>query len=321
MMDCLIQFRSVWMFKKLASLTAVLLVVMLPLQVAAEEMSAEELLNKSNEAMMELDSYTVRSITEQKMPMQGTEQVISTESEADITLDPFAMHQMVTTSLPESKKQLELESYWTEEGFYQQNPEGDWVKFEDNFPMSQSDIQEMMTAQSQVSQASKFAKEMNVEETEGSYVVSYEGDGEKLLKASQQLFQSSMDDKEMAKMMEEMMKQMTINNISYQITIDKETHYMTGMMMKLDMDMEMENVSTNMVQTFDMSIDNFNGVGTITIPGQVVDNAKSFEETIPEGGELPDTSSNDPGLALAGASLAMIAGGIFVYRRQRASRA
>ncbi|MGP4074277.1 DUF6612 family protein [Halobacillus sp. K22] len=308
------------MFKKLASLITVLLVVMLPIQVAAEEMSAEELFKKSNEAMMELDSYTVRSIMEQRMPMQGTEQIISTESKADITLDPFAMHQTVTTSLPESEE-LKLESYWTKEGFYQQNPEGGWVKFEEDFPMSQSDIKEMMSAQSQVTQASEFAEDMSVEEAEGSYVVSYEGDGEKLLKASQQLFQTSMDDEEMAKMMEEMMDQMTINELSYEVTIDKENHYMTGMMMKLDMDMEVEGNTTNMIQTFDMSIDNFNGVETITIPEQILDNAKSFEETIPEGGELPDTSSNDPALALAGASLAMIAGGIFVYRRQKTSRA
>ncbi|KHE71403.1 hypothetical protein LD39_09965 [Halobacillus sp. BBL2006] len=35
--------------------------------------------------------------------------------------------------------------------------------------------------------------------------------------------------------MQKMLENVTINNLSYELTIDKENHYLTGMMMDLDM--------------------------------------------------------------------------------------
>ncbi|MFG6149734.1 DUF6612 family protein [Halobacillus sp. B23F22_1] len=302
------------MFKKFVPLSlAVLLMAVTPAQVLGED-SASDVLRKSSEAMAELESYSSETNTEQTMTIAGETITINSNSKQDITFDPFAMQQVVTTSSPK-EGEISLESYWTDDGFYQEDPEQGWVELPSEFTEGIDELINTAMAEDHVAQAEELAEDMNVEDQGDSYLLTYQGDGEDLMEEAQELYGAGMADEE-SSMMEDMMGDMTINDLSYEMTIDKETHYMTNLLLNTSMEMEMEGESTNTIQTIDMTLSNFNGVDEITVPQEVVDKATPLEdEMMEEGGELPDTATNSPLLVLSGMLMIGI-GGLLLFRRK-----
>ena len=290
-----------------------LVTVALPSQAFADEdVSAVDILEKSNQAMLELDSYSSETVMEMTMPgVEGEDLTIKTTSKEDVTLDPFAMHQVVTTAIP-GEEETTLESYWTEDGFYQESEEGEWIKLPEELSDGLDELMQMAMAGDQVEQAEAFGEDMSVEETDDAYILTYDGDGEALEEAIQEWMSMSMGDDD-AMMMDELLGQITYNEMNYEMTIDKDTHYMTELTMYTDMDIEVDGESSNTTQSIDMTVHNFNGVDPIHVPEDVLENATPLEE---EGGALPDTSTNNPLLALMGGGLTLAGVALYLRRRQ-----
>lgn len=282
----------------------------------ADDMSAADVLQKSNEAMSSLDSYSSKTMMEITMPdiTTGESITIPINTEEDVTFNPFAMHQIVTTSTPDGEETLE--SYWTEEGFYQEDPVEGWVKLPSELTEGLDELMAMTTAGDQVAQAEALGEDMTVEDTGDAYQLNYEGDGEALMEAVLASFESMMGEEDASMSMDGMMEEINFNDISYEMTVEKETFYLTEMSMYIDMDISAEGESMNMIQNTEMSISNFNGVEPITVPEDVLNNAVPLEGLGEEGGELPDTASNNPLFALAGMGLAALGAGMLLFRRR-----
>jgi LPXTG-motif cell wall-anchored protein len=124
-----------------------------------------------------------------------------------------------------------------------------------------------------------FADEMDVEETEDSYVLTYEGSGEEIEEAASKIMQSDMGsgmaDEEM---MEETWDMIDIHDVSMSLTVDKETHYMTASTINLDASYNMEEITTDMNLTADSTYSNFNSVDDITVPEEVMNEAVPMDE-------------------------------------------
>ncbi|MDQ0207836.1 LPXTG cell wall anchor domain-containing protein [Alkalicoccobacillus murimartini] len=282
------------------------------LALADEDSNAVDILNQSNEAMLELDSYSSETVMEMTMEgIDGEEVTITTTSEEDVTMNPFALHQIVTTSIP-GEAETTLESYWTEDGFYQETADGEWTKLPDELSEELNELMGMAMAGDQVEQAEAFGDDMSVEDTGDSYILTYDGDGEAIEEAMQEWMDMSMGDDE-AMMLEELLNQITYNEINYEMTIEKDTYYMTDLTMYADMDIEFEGESTNMTQSIDMNVHNFNGVGSIEVPEDVKNNATPLEDEV--GGELPDTSTNNPMFALLGGAMTLAGAALWFRRR------
>lgn len=280
----------------------------------AEEMSAVDVLQNSNEAMSSLESYSSTTNMEITMPdfVTGEAMTIPIHTVEDVTFNPFAMHQTVTTTTPDGEEET-LESYWTEDGFYQEDPVEGWVKLPSELTEDLNELMAMTTAGDQVAQAETLAEEMTVEDTGDSYQLSYEGDGEAMMEAILASFESLMGEEDASMSMEGLMEDFNFNEISYEMTIEKETFYLTEMSMYVDMEISAEGESLNMVQSTAMSISNFNGVDTIKVPDEVLDGAVPLEGL---GGELPDTASNSPLFTFAGMGLAALGAGLLLFRRR-----
>ncbi|MBX0358496.1 DUF6612 family protein [Halobacillus sp. Nhm2S1] len=291
-------------------LLSALVLFLFPLQVFAADMSAEEVLKKSNEAMMNLDSYSMEQVAMMEMPMMNEGEGMETKTMADITMDPFAFY-MKTELAGET-----TESYFTEEGYYSELPGQGWVKLSDD---SSQEVMQSMLAEGQMAQATPLAGDMSVEEKDGSYVLQYEGDGEKLLKMSMKMLQQGMGSGEgesgLKELGEELLDKITIKDVTYKMTIDKENHYLTSSYVHLEMEIETEEGQPMPVtQETEMTLDNFNGVGEIQIPQEVLDNAQPIEDAV--GGELPDTASPNLMYALLGATMVLLAGSVLFIRKR-----
>ncbi|WP_406944283.1 DUF6612 family protein [Halobacillus sp. SY10] len=299
------------MLKKCNLLFLSLLVLFLfPLQVFAADMSAEEVLKKSNEAMKNLDSYSMKQVSKSKMPMMNEGEGMETKTMADVTMDPFAFY--LKTELAGET----TESYFTEEGYYSELPGQGWVQLSDD---SSQEMMMSMLAEGQMAQALPLAKDMSVEESDGSYVLQYEGDGEKLLEMSMKMLQQGMGSSEgesgLKELGEELLDKISINDVTYKMTIDKENHYLTSSHVQLEMEIETEEGPPMPVtQETEMTLDNFNGVGEIEIPQEVLDKAQPIEDAF--GGELPDTASPHSMYALLGATLVLFAGSVLFIRKR-----
>ncbi|MBN9653450.1 LPXTG cell wall anchor domain-containing protein [Halobacillus sp. GSS1] len=291
-------------------LLSFLVLFLFPLQVFAADMSAEDVLKKSNEAMKNLDSYSMKQVSKAKMPVMNEGEGMETTTMSDVTMDPFAIY-MKTELAGET-----TESYFTEEGYYSELPGQGWVQLSDD---SSQEMMQSMLAEGQMAQALPLAEDMSVEESDGSYVLHYEGDGEKLLKMSMKMLQQGMGSSEgeqgLKELGEEILDKMTINDVTYKMTIDKENHYLTSSYVHLEMEIETEEGQPMPItQETEMTLENFNGVGEIQIPQEVLDEAKPIEDAI--GGELPDTASPDLMYALLGATVVLLAGSVLFVRKR-----
>ncbi|MDZ5782579.1 DUF6612 family protein [Marinococcus luteus] len=318
-------------------------VIAVPAQ--GEEMNAGDVLQQSNETMAELDSYSATTeISQEITNAAGEGETIrnSSTSEQDITMDPFALHQTTNTVDPVSGEEVSTEMYWTEDGYYIEMPDGSWTMMPGDM---MGGMEEMTTNPGMHMGASEsFADEMDVEETENSYVLTYEGSGEEIEEAASKMMQSDMGsgmaDEEM---MEETWSMIDIQDVSMSLTVDKDTHYMTASTINLDASYEMEEITTDMNLTADSTYSNFNSVGDITVPEEVMNEAVPMDEMegmdgmdgmeeMPEegmsedgasmeegaeGGEMPETASAEPAYMAGGLALAGLAGGALLWTRRR----
>lgn len=312
------------MKKKSAVLTlAAVTAAAVPSQAFAEETpDAVSILEESNKAMMELESYSSETMMEQTVTdpmMEGGSFTTTTHSTEDVVMNPFSMKQTATTSM-EGEEDTTLDSYWTEDGFYQQDVDGSWIKLDDSFTGDINELMAMSQSGAQMEQTAALGEDMSVEDAGDSYVLTYEGEGDELMESAEEMLASLMPEEDTGMMAATIFEDITVNDLEYVMTIDKETHYMTETTMDIDMDLSIEEESINIVQSLDMSVFNFNGVDEIVVPEDVVNSAVPMdaliEEEMEEGGALPDTATNNPFYAAAGALAAAAAGGMLFFRRR-----
>ena len=308
--------------KKLTTITAVTMSALLiggNSTFANDEKTAEEVLKQANEAMENLESFSSTSDLHQVISDDVSgEMEIHTEIEQDVILDPFKLRQIVTTSLPEGGEET-LTSYWTEDGYFQEDHEGGWLKISDG----SEDLDQMAHHPShQLDEMEGLSGDLNLSEEGNYYVVTYNGDGDELANLMNQAMNDGMNDED-KEMMEEMMADTEVNDFSYEIFIDMDTYYLSKMNLELDMEIHVEGETTSMEQMLEMSFYNFDSVEDFDIPQEVIEEAKDIEEVIDEaieeaeeGDELPATATNNPMMAVGGLLLAITAGGILFVRRR-----
>ncbi|UTR06021.1 hypothetical protein MM326_18380 [Alkalihalobacillus sp. LMS6] len=296
--------------KKLTSVTvASFFVVAVTGNALANEESAADIIHQSNEAMLELDSYSSETMMDMTMPdpMSGEEVTLSVHTMEDVIMDPFAMHQVSTISTPDGDMESTL--YWTEDGMYEQGPDGEWYVFEG---MSSDEMMELLQATSTREQADMLGEDMSVSDEGDAYVLTYEGNGEDLNDMINDLLGELMMEEEMQGG-EALLESFEISDLNYEMTIEKDTYYMTDMMMDMTMMIDDGEESLEMHIAMEQTVSNFNGVDSIVVPDEVKENA----EPIDAGGAMPDTASNHLLYAMGGLTLAAGGFGLSALYRRR----
>ncbi|GAF11656.1 hypothetical protein JCM19045_775 [Bacillus sp. JCM 19045] len=278
----------------------------------ANDESAADIIQKSNEAMLELDSYSSETMMEMTMPdpMSGESVTISVDTKEDVTLNPFAMHQVTMMSTPDGDMETTL--YWTEEGMYEQGPDGEWYLYEE---LSSEEMMSLLQASATQEQAEMLGEHMSVSEEGGAYVLTYEGDGEELNEMINDMLGEMMGEEMEG---EAMLEGFEISNLDYDMTISQDTHYMTAMSMHMTMMIDDGEESVEMDISMEQTITNFNNVDPIVVPDEVKDNAEAIDGG--SGGELPDTATNNLLYAAGGLTLAVGAFGLSLVHRFRLRR-
>ncbi|WP_317987042.1 DUF6612 family protein [Sutcliffiella rhizosphaerae] len=243
-----------------------------------DSLSAEEVLEKSTEAMTGLSSYSMEMTTEQEISMAGEDSInMSSTVKSDISQNPLAMYQVTSVQDADGMMgSMDTETYFTSDGFFVFEPlEQKWVKLPQEFADEMNALSDMQSNPAvQLEMLKAYSDNMTLSEEGNSYVLTFEGSGEQFNEMIGMV--SGMMGEDMSGMMEEMLSMMTVNELNYVIHVDKETFFQTKMTVYMDMEMDMEGDTIASIQEVDATLYNFDEVGEITIPQEVLDNAEEL---------------------------------------------
>ncbi|WP_339149776.1 MULTISPECIES: DUF6612 family protein [unclassified Sutcliffiella] len=244
----------------------------------SETLTAEEVLQKSAEAMSELSSYSMEMVSDQEISMAGEDTIkMVTTTTTDMSLNPMAMYQV--TSIEDADGMMESmdnESYFSEAGFFvYDSMAGQWFKMPNEFAAELNAMSEMQTNPAeQLEMLKAYSDDMTMNEEDGHYVLNFEGSGEQFNEMAGMIGGMMGDD--MGGMMEEMLSMMTVNQLSYVVHVDKETFYQTKVLVNMDMEMDIEGEKVSSIQSVDSTLSNYDEVGEIAVPQDVIDNAQEI---------------------------------------------
>lgn len=247
------------------------------------DLTAEEVYEKALSASQEMKSAEATVDMEQKItiPSQEVEMNTSTNMDMKMTLDPLAMHQKGTMSLNGAggeEMSMDIDAYVTEDGsMYMLDPQsGQWMKMSGAIPGLEQMTGQQPDPSEQLKQLQEFAKDMKFEQDEKEYILTLAADGEKFNELIKQTLQEQLPPEMLEQMGEEeqqALENMNINELQYELHVDKETFNMTTMNMVMSMTMEEQGETFNMDMDTKTAYTNINGIEKIEVPQEVIDSA------------------------------------------------
>lgn len=241
-------------------------------------LSAEEVFTKMMDANDSIESFSAIANVEQDMSFNGESMSTTTKTEMKVTMDPVAIEQKLTIDMPGEGSQ-DAEVFMTEEGYYMYEPTEDvWLKFPDEITkdlmeqtMLQADIE------TQMAQFENMKDNFSVEENDEYYILSLDvNEDDDLSDMISEMAQSALPD-EFAALGEEIFEQMKIQKIAYEMYIDKSTFYVDTLDMVLHMTLHLEGEEMKLEQKTNSKYTDYNNVGEIVVPQEVIDNAQEIE--------------------------------------------
>ncbi|WP_264738835.1 DUF6612 family protein [Cytobacillus firmus] len=245
----------------------------------ASELTLEEVLTNSTEASEELKSFSVNMDMSQEMSSgtEGENMNINSVIDMDVTTDPMAFYQKMTMSMDGTEESYDVESYFTEEGMFLYDAAGEqWMKF----PKEMSDDLLQMSSQQtnpgeELKKLQEFVDDFTFEQDAKNYILKLKADGEKFNDFVKETAAETLPPELAAN--GEVLDNMKINGVEYEIVIDKETFYPSVLNMIMEMEITAEGQTISMKQNMNGQYSNYNKVEAIAVPQEVLDTAAEME--------------------------------------------
>lgn len=243
-----------------------------------DSLTAEEVFTKMMDANDSIESFSAIANVDQDMTFNGESMSTSTKTEMKVTMDPVAIEQKLTIDIPGEGSQ-DAEVFMTQEGYFMYEPTEDvWLKFPDEITkdiieqtMLQADIE------TQMAQFESMKDNFSVEENDEYYILTLSVNEDNGLSDDiMEMAKGSLPD-EFAALGEELFDQMSINKIAYEMYVDKSTFYVDTLDMVMNFSMNIEGEVIQTEQKTNSKYTDYNNVGEITVPQEVIDNAQEIE--------------------------------------------
>lgn len=218
-----------------------------------------------------------------EVPSQNVEMDTETKMTMDMFVDPLSIYQKGTTSTTvpgqdtsEQPQEVEIESYMTEEGFFMNHSMSQqWVKLPaDMYEQMMSMSQKQADPSQQLKDLEMFRDDFSFEQSDDMYVLKLSASGDKFNELIQKQLTETMPAMELEQ--ENMLKDMNIEKVDYEIFINKKTFNTSAFNMNLEMTVTVEGEEMKMSQNMKSTFDKFNEIEPIKVPQEVLDNAKAM---------------------------------------------
>lgn len=237
----------------------------------ASSMSAEELLNKAQEATKELKSYNMVANIDQSMTLNGEENTSKTNMNTDIVLDPeISGYQEIKTEAAGAS--TDIKQYITADAVYME-VEGQWRKLpEEQRSQMMATLESGSNLEASFDQFKSVASDMKVTEEGDDYVLTASLSGDKIKSMASDMLGGSDEQSAAA------LDQMNIEEMNLTYALNKETFYPTKSLIDMTMSAESgegdQAMSMSMHMVMDSTISKHNEIEAITVPQDVVDSAQ-----------------------------------------------
>jgi hypothetical protein len=248
------------------------------------KMSAQEVYEKAMAVSEEQKSMHAKMDIDQliKVPSQEFEMGSKIKMDMDMVIEPLSMYQKMNIDMGEQGK-TDMEMYMTDAGFFMSNSEsGDWIKFP-------GEMYEEMVGQIaggadpslDMTMFKEFANDFKFEQTEDEYILTLSASGDKFSKLFKEVATENMPaGLEMDEQQAEVLENLEVKSLEYEIFIDKKSFYTNAFNMKMDMTMKVEGEEIHIDQKVNAEISKINEIKNIKVPQEVIDNAVDINETM-----------------------------------------
>lgn len=218
-----------------------------------------------------------------EVPAQDVAMDSTSKMTMDLIVDPLSMHQKGTTSttIPGEEssgqpQEMEMESFMTADGFFtHDNMSQQWMKLpKDMYEQMISISQKQADPSQQLKDLEAFMDDFTFNQDDKEYVLKLSAAGEKFNELIQKQLAETMP--ELGADEQEMLKELNIKKVDYEIHIDKETFNTTALNVVMDMTMAVDGEEMNIYQDMKSTFSNYNGVKKIVVPQEVLDNAQEM---------------------------------------------
>lgn len=252
---------------------------------STQEESSESIMDiyeKAIAAAEEIESAEVTVELDQVMEFDGEEMETSSEFTMLMTMEPFVMHQVGTTSMafgPDNEETMDIEMYMTDEDMYfYEGFSGQWISMGEEMGDllgTMSDLDDQQDPYEQLKMFEDYIEHFSVETTDDAYVLSLTADPESLDEFFSEILEETMSG-ELDMLLEDdldIFESMDIEALSYKITLDKDSLQVKAYDMQMDMTITEDGESMRISQDVRSVYSNINEVGPIEVPQEVIDNA------------------------------------------------
>lgn len=216
-----------------------------------------------------------------EIPSQDLTMNSKINMDMDMIIDPLAMYQKMDVDMGEQGA-MKMEVYMTEEGFFMNESEsGQWIKLPSE--MYEELLGEVGSADPtlDMSMFKEFVEDFKFEQTDDEYILKLSASGDKFSKLFKELAMENLPagvdaNAEAA----ELMENIEVTSLEYEIFIDKKTFYTNAFNMKMDMTMVVDGEEMRLDQKIDAKLSKINEIDKIEIPQEVLDNALDINEAM-----------------------------------------
>lgn len=246
-------------------------------------MTAQEVFDKATEASAEQTSMQAAMNINQLIEIPSQDLTINSKikMDMDMIIDPLAMHQNMDVDMGEQGV-MAMEVYMTEEGFYMnESGSGQWIKMPAE--MYEDLLGEVGSADPtlDMNMFNGFVEDFKFEQTDDEYILKLSASGNKFSKLFKEIAMENLPagvdpNAEVA----ELMENIEVKSLEYEIFIDKKTFYTNAFNMKMDMTMVVEGEEMRLDQKINAKLSKINEIEAIKIPQEVLDNALDINEAM-----------------------------------------
>jgi|SRR5699024_9029712 len=249
------------------------------------DLTAEEVYKKVVEKTSEMKSASTSIELSQdiNLPDQGFNIIADTKMKGDIIIDSSEMHQVMDISmggegLEGLEQDITMEFYVTSEALYVKSEESgdEWLKLS----TSELDMLDDLVGQQddpaeQLEILNEYTEDFTFDQTDDTYILKLTADTDQFVELIKETIGDSMPQDVVGEMDNgfDLMENLEIRDLTYEIIVDKETFYLTNFTLDMDITISHEGSSADMTQTIKAAYENIDEIDSIEIPQEVIDNA------------------------------------------------
>lgn len=242
------------------------------------DLTVEEVFKKAQEASDSIDSMQIDMMMKQNMKSDA----IGIDMDTDIKVmmemvhEPMSLHQVMEVGISEGEMEsLETELYMIDEGLYMKEPMTDnWINLP---PEMFGEVSASMGVRKDPSvnlaTLEGFIADFKFEQNDEQYILNLSGSGDKFKDLMLEELESTGITAGMGKDETEVLENMVIHQLDYELFIDKNTFQTTAFNLSMDLEIGEEGEQIRIAQNIEANLSRINEIEKIEVPTEVTESA------------------------------------------------